>query len=509
MLSYQGLKMRFSAALTAPAEGPAPRQDPGPRAGTGRARQTPRQGQRARVQEVENHTDQDGVESAPQAGSMLFPEPPLQPKPNLSVERQPEVHPPGMIHMKARGFQSLEDILGPEDPLQECHAHLCRSDTCDARSDPIRVDTAIRLDAVVCADTGASANFVSAKTVTTLGLKVLPTNMNAVVGDGGVVKCDGRVLIHVNIQELDTTIECYVINLAPAAFDLILGDKFFTTYRAAIDYGADCLTLRDVPNHPKRVTLQVTPVPAKPPADTTTPLCSIIAAKKLHKYVGKNTPVIALFFHALEKPTETSTYDPTTLQSKLDHVPEEIRAEMTDLVTEFQDIFPDRLPSGLPPARNTSHAIPTFADSIPPLKRPYRLSQSEKEEVEKQCKELWAKGYIQPSHSPYGAPILFVPKPDGTWRMCVDYRALNKQTIPNRYPMPRIDDILDSLSHAKIFSSLDLQQAYNQIRLKEEDIPKSALPLILDYLNTEFCHLDWQMPQPHSKIKSMTLLVEC
>ena len=84
------------------------------------------------------------------------------------------------------------------------------------------------------------------------------------------------------------------------------------------------------------------------------------------------------------------------------------------------------------------------------------------------------KEWIQPSHSPYGAPILFVPKKDGGLRMCVDYRALNKQTVKNRYPLPRIDDLLDTLYGAKYFSALDLQQAYHQVRLIPEDIPKTA-----------------------------------
>ena len=85
-----------------------------------------------------------------------------------------------------------------------------------------------------------------------------------------------------------------------------------------------------------------------------------------------------------------------------------------------------------------------------------------------------SKGYIRPSSSPYGAPVIFVLKADGTLRMCIDYRGLNKQTVKNRFPIPRIDDLFDQLAGAKVFSSIDLQSAYHQVRLKPEDVPKTA-----------------------------------
>ena len=95
-------------------------------------------------------------------------------------------------------------------------------------------------------------------------------------------------------------------------------------------------------------------------------------------------------------------------------------------------------------------------------------------EVKRQVADLLERGLIEPSTSPYGSPVLFVQKKDGSLRMCIDYRALNKQTVKNRYPMPRIDDLLDKLACAKVFSSLDLQSAYNQVRITPEDVPKTA-----------------------------------
>lgn len=120
------------------------------------------------------------------------------------------------------------------------------------------------------------------------------------------------------------------------------------------------------------------------------------------------------------------------------------------------------------------HTIPLESGTQPVFRPMYRLSQAETAEVKRQLEELLAKGLIEPSTSPYGAPVLFVQKKDGSLRMCIDFRALNKHTIKNRYPLPRIDDLLDQLRGAKVFSSLDLQSGYHQIRITEEDVPKTA-----------------------------------
>ncbi|GJS58204.1 putative reverse transcriptase domain-containing protein [Tanacetum coccineum] len=108
------------------------------------------------------------------------------------------------------------------------------------------------------------------------------------------------------------------------------------------------------------------------------------------------------------------------------------------------------------------------------VRSPYRLAPSEMLELSNQLKELQEKGFIRPSHSPWGAPVLFVKKKDGSMRMCIDYRELNKLTIKNRYPLPRIDDLFDQLQGACCFSKIDLRSGYHQLRVREEDIPKTA-----------------------------------
>ena len=142
------------------------------------------------------------------------------------------------------------------------------------------------------------------------------------------------------------------------------------------------------------------------------------------------------------------------------------------ILKDYADVFSET-PPGIPPERGIGHTINTGTNS--PIARPaYRMSPKEKDCAEEMVSQLIQKGWIRPSHSPYSSPILFVQKKDGSLRMCADYRALNKQLIKDRYPLPRIDDLLDKLLGASIFSSLDLQSGYHQIKITDADVPKTA-----------------------------------
>ena len=121
------------------------------------------------------------------------------------------------------------------------------------------------------------------------------------------------------------------------------------------------------------------------------------------------------------------------------------------MLKEFSDVFPSELPEGLPPRRDIDHKIELIPGSAPTNRPTYRMSPTELDELKKQLDELIKAGFIQPSKSPFGAPILFVKKKDGTMRMCIDYRALNEITIKNSYPLPRIDELFDRLHGAKVF----------------------------------------------------------
>ena len=150
------------------------------------------------------------------------------------------------------------------------------------------------------------------------------------------------------------------------------------------------------------------------------------------------------------------------------------------LIKEYDDIF-QAISLGLPPMREMAHTIPLEDGHKPPFRPIYRLSPLEIEEAKRQIKEYIHKKWIEPSSSPYGSPILFIKKKDDGLRMIVDYRALNKLTIKNRYPLPRIDDLFDQLVDSYIFSSLDLSQGYHQIRILEEDKPKTTFRMPFNY----------------------------
>ena len=149
-----------------------------------------------------------------------------------------------------------------------------------------------------------------------------------------------------------------------------------------------------------------------------------------------------------------------------------LSGQLDDLIAQFADIVAE--PSGLPPDRGIEHVIPLEYGAEPPFKRMYRLSPAELIEVKRQVTELLQKQLIEPSVSPYGAPILFVLKKGGALRMVIDYRALNKLTVKNRYPLPRIDDLFDKLQGSQYFTSLDAASGFHQILLQESDRPKTA-----------------------------------
>jgi hypothetical protein len=150
-----------------------------------------------------------------------------------------------------------------------------------------------------------------------------------------------------------------------------------------------------------------------------------------------------------------------------------LAAESISMVEEFMDVFPEELP-GMPPEREVEFYIDLIPGTAPIAKRPYCMAPTELAELKLQIAELQQKVYICPSSSPWGAPVLFVTKKDGSMRMCIDYRSLNEVTIKNNYPLPWIDDLFDQLQGAKYFSKIDLRSGYHQLRIKEADIQKTA-----------------------------------
>ncbi|GJW44012.1 putative reverse transcriptase domain-containing protein [Tanacetum coccineum] len=143
------------------------------------------------------------------------------------------------------------------------------------------------------------------------------------------------------------------------------------------------------------------------------------------------------------------------------------------VVREFPEVFPEDLP-GLPPIRQVEFQIDLIPRAELVAQAPYRLAPSEMQELFDQLQELADRGFIRPSTSPWGAPVLFVKKKDESFRMCIDYRELNKLTVKNRYPLPRIDDLFNQLQGSSVYLKIDLRSGYHQLRVRDEDIPKTA-----------------------------------
>ena len=154
---------------------------------------------------------------------------------------------------------------------------------------------------------------------------------------------------------------------------------------------------------------------------------------------------------------------------------EKVRPSLSDIpiVSDFPDVFPEELP-GLPPQREIEFAIDVVPGATPASITPYRMAPVELKELKLQLQELLEKGFIRPSVSPWGAPVLFVKKKDGTLRLCIAYRQLNKLTVKNKYPLPKIDDLFDQLRGASIFSKIGLRSGYHQLRIKDVDVHKMA-----------------------------------
>ena len=178
----------------------------------------------------------------------------------------------------------------------------------------------------------------------------------------------------------------------------------------------------------------------------------LLSATQAEKCVRRGCQVFAVFF---------------SIKSE-----EEISIEAIDVVKDYSEVFADI--QGLPPEREVEFTIDLEPGASPISKAPYRMAPVELAELKKQIEELLEKGFIRPSVSPWGAPVLFVKKKDGSMRLCIDYRQLNKVTIKNKYPMPRIDDLLDQLVGASVFSKIDLRSGYHQLRVRVEDVPKTA-----------------------------------
>lgn len=301
---------------------------------------------------------------------------------------------------------------------------------------------------IVLIDSGATSNFISEKLVSELELTVTDTRGFGVrVGGGQVLKgkgkCSGLLL---GIQGVEILDEFLVFDLGTIDVVLgyawleILGDTRTNWKERTLSWkiGAMWVTIKGDPALSREQ----------------------ISLNSMEKVISQNGEAYLLELTALFEGQEEAN-------QKVAHV-----EEVNRLVDRFAVVF--NMPKQLPPKRNKEHAINLQAGSTPINMRPYRYSFVQKNEIELLVQEMLDNQIIRPSVSPYSSPVLLVKKKDGGWRFCVDYRALNKATIPDRYPIPVIEELLDELHGATVFSKLDLKSGYHQIRMKNSDVEKTA-----------------------------------
>ena len=225
-------------------------------------------------------------------------------------------------------------------------------------------------------------------------------------------------------------------------FDVILGMDWLTLHDVKVNYRQKTLELKCETGEILRVE---TEEPNKLPM--------VISHMSAQKYLRKGCEVYLAY-----------VLNTDMTGSKLESVP---------VACEFPDVFPEELP-GLPPIREVEFSIDLLPSTAPISIAPYWMAPTLLKELKAQLQELTDKGFVRPSFSPWGALVLFVKKKDGSMRLCINYRQLNKVTIKNKYPLPRIDDLFDQLKGATVFSKIDLRSGYYQLRVKESDVPKTA-----------------------------------
>ena len=329
-------------------------------------------------------------------------------------------------------------------------------------------------------DSGATECFVSTRVVREHNMKICKKKekLKIFLADGSE-KISSQCLqdICVDLGDHVEYLDFFILDLPK--YDVILGKSWLDRWNPIIDWKKNQVTL-----HVGKRTVLLKGESEQPPSAKLSSLFSSdfiveqISAQRMRRVSQREPVYLAIVRSVLTTETTQSRTEKDsedqTVQVNGDRTTTPHAVEVQNILNQFSDVFPRELPTGLPPQRSLDHRIDLVPGAEPPHRAPYRMSPKGLDALKKELQELTDKGYIQPSVSPFGAPVLFVPKKDGGLRLCVDYRALNKVTVHNRYPLPRIDELLDRLKGAKIFTKIDLRSGYYQIRVHPDDVHKTA-----------------------------------
>ncbi|GJR55386.1 putative reverse transcriptase domain-containing protein [Tanacetum coccineum] len=311
-------------------------------------------------------------------------------------------------------------------------------------------------------DTGADRSFISTAFSSLINIAPTPleNSYDVELADGKIVGID-TIIRGCTLNFLDHPFNIDLMPVELGSFDVIIGMDWLRRCHAVIvcdeklvqvPYGNETLNFCGNESSNRRESR-----------------LTVISCSKAQEYMAKGCQVFLAQISAKKEEDKSEG-------KQIKDVP---------IVRDFPEVFPEDLP-GLPPTRPVEFQIDLIPGAAPVARAPYRLAPSEMKELSEQLQELSDKGFIRPSSSPWGAPVLFVKKKDGSFRMCIDYRELNKLTVKNRYPLPRIDDLFDQLQGSSIYSKIVLRLGYHQLRVREQDIPKTAF-------RTRYGHYEFQV----------------
>ncbi|GJU07524.1 putative reverse transcriptase domain-containing protein [Tanacetum coccineum] len=303
-------------------------------------------------------------------------------------------------------------------------------------------------------DSGSDRSFVNTRFSSMLNIKPIKIKASYEVelADGRVVSTS-TILNGYTLNLVNHIFGIDLMSIELGTFDVIIGMDWLIKHDAVIVCGEKVVR---IPYGNKMLIVE---------SDKGVSLLKVISCIKARKYVERGCHLFLAYV--------------TENKSK------ENRLEDVSVIRNFPEVFPKELP-GLPPPRQVEFRIDLVPGAAPIARAPYRLASSEMKELSVQLQELLEKGFIRPSSSPWGAPVLFVKKKNGSFRMCINYYELNKLTVKNRYPLMGIDDLFDQLQGLSVYCKIDMRSGYHQLRIKEVDIPITAF-------RTRYGHFEFQV----------------
>ncbi|XP_058776595.1 uncharacterized protein LOC131650912 [Vicia villosa] len=316
------------------------------------------------------------------------------------------------------------------------------------------------LAVIVLIDTGSTHNILQPRIAQHLKLPTNPIpNFAVMVGNGSKLLCSGLCpKVPITLQNTLFTIPFHLLPIEGA--DVVLGMEWLRTLGPLMaDFSIPKISFT-YQNHDITITGDPKILPTH---STYNQFCHLLHTDSI-------ASLHLLLYQPLSPPQDSNST--SSNQNPLSTLPTTIPTQIRNILQSFPSVF--QTPRGLPPPRQHDHHIPLLPNTPPINVKPYRYPHSQKEAMTTIINDMLKEGIIKPSNSPYSSPVLLVRKKDGSWRFCVDYRALNAVTVRDRFPIPTIEELFDELGSATIFSKIDLRSGYHQIRVTTEDTHKTA-----------------------------------